>query len=130
MKFISKTLLPLILLYGCKGEPERKSFANLNYLAADKPAIVLSCFRCGCIDDELGKMDTGILNKYNFFGDTGCYKNRPVSLKIVHISQKKLDTLSADLFSMLVIKKRGDKFNYKIIDVNNSTKMEKILSRQ
>ncbi len=129
MKFISNIALLIALLYSCKSEPERKSFANLNYLAAEKPAIVLSCFRCGCIDDELSKMDTVILNRYNFFGDTGCYKKRPQILAMSHISQKKLDTLSADLYSMLVVKKSGDKFTYTIIDVNNSAKMTKILSR-
>jgi hypothetical protein len=128
MKFISNIALLIALLYSCKSEPKR-NFTNLNYLAADKPAIVLSCFRCGCIDDELSKIDTGIFSKYIFFGDTGCYTKRPRSLTMYHISQKKLDTLSADLYSMLVIKKSGDTFSYTIIDVNNSAKMTKILSR-
>jgi hypothetical protein len=124
-------LFPLFLfvLASCRNtNPARPTLANLHYLAAEKNAIVLSSFRCGCIDDDLNALDTALLNKFTVYGDSNSTHKTMPTIKINHISQAKLDTIAPDLYNMLVIvRKKDNTYEHNLITLEKSPKMAKIL---
>lgn len=121
----------LLVVAGCHtAAPSRPTLANLNYLATDKNAIVISCLRCGCIDDELGTIDTALLNKYTIYVDTNCTVKTLTRLPIHHIPQARLDSIAPDLYNMLVlIKEKDGTIKRELITTEASAQMGQVLQQ-
>lgn len=121
----------LLVVTGCHtAAPSRPTLANLDYLAAEKNAIVISCLRCGCIDDELGTIDPALLSRYTIYADTNCTKPTLSGLPIQHLPQARLDSIAPDLYNMLVLMKQKDgTIERELITTEASAQMAKVLKR-
>lgn len=121
----------LLVITGCQtAAPSRPTLSNLDYLAANKNAIVISCLRCGCIDDELGTIDTALLKKYTIYVDTNCTVKTLTRLPIHHIPQAQLDSIAPDLYNILVlIKEKDGTIKRELITTEASAQMGKVLKR-
>lgn len=128
MSFNKYLIFLLLLAAGCHtAAPPRPTLAHLDYLANNNNAIVISCLRCGCIDDELNALDPALLHNYIIYADTNCTRTTLSRLRIQHIPQSRLDSIAPELYNMLVLKKNESAIIRELITTEASAQMAKVL---
>ena len=129
MKLIS--VLFLFTVSCSSSKKEAHDFTGFYPWVQEKNAIVISCVHCGCIIDDLNRVYTespSTLSSYNIYGDTLCLQKALFAKIVKHKSQSELDSISTDLFNMLVIKKNNSgKIDTRLVISDESGDMFKIL---
>lgn len=86
---------------------------------------ILSCLNCDCFRQEYNKefarSKSGPIG-YTLIADTNCVK---LSFPIAHMSQKLIDSLSDNIYNLVLIHGKGQKASYRILRVNESTRIQK-----
>ncbi len=115
-------------MVSCKQE-QKKFFLFSEFLtrnSTDK-AIIISCVRCSCVIDDINSIELNnqkLLHEYLIIGDSSCLKSLKVKNKIIHVPQIKLDSLSTDLYNVLIIKRVNGDYQTKMIKTEESANME------
>jgi hypothetical protein len=103
----SINILMTVFFFSCKGNHSDASRLNA-LIHDDSPRkIVISCIRCGCVDDELNRVfekEPGKLGRYKIYGDTSCRGRINAAIEIHDIRQPLLDSMMPDFYNILLIK--------------------------
>lgn len=71
---------------------------------ADK-VIIVSCYRCACIDEELNEIfatDSNLIKDYTILADTNCYKKSQRKFDVSFIAQAAIDSLYQENYNLLI----------------------------
>lgn len=122
-------LLPVIFLFSC--QPGSTVHFDFSRHIKDKDCIVISCIKCNCILDELNRIqrkDSTLLAHFDIFTDKGCATQLLSSIKTVQLDQSAIDSISTDVYNMLIISRRqaGEK-KATIIRTKDAGNIEKYL---
>jgi hypothetical protein len=130
MKYLFNRLFLLLLICGCSSSPKQQKFAGFAGLCKGDKTIVISCIRCSCVIEVLNhtiETNPGLLNGYSFVGDTTCNGGFLWRSKMFHYSQKQLDSISTELYNMLIIKTNGGGKTLRLIETLEAPEPEKYL---
>ena len=126
-------IILLVLVLGCKNndqgnEPpiEINAVFIQKYTPADK-VIILTCTRCGCFVDALNTLnenEKSFLSKYPILTDTIC---NSLNIPSIFMDSKTMDSISTDIFNITLLKKKDNRFNVRIIKLNESNKIIPII---
>lgn len=127
---ISLLFLSLVLLEGCK-TTNKIHYIDINqkatyqYFNGQKKVLILSCVRCGCFINAMGSAyhkDKLFFDDINIFTDTTC-----TSLKFIknHISQKKIDSISNEIYNITLLKKvyQNGEYIARIVETKESPRL-------
>jgi hypothetical protein len=98
----------ILLMASCTAGDRYQQFRPLFEQYPSQNVILLSCIRCGCIDDEIKnllKNQNPDIEKCVFLGDSTCFRNLFPGKKLIHIPQSKIDSLSVDFYNLLIYNK-------------------------
>jgi hypothetical protein len=127
MKFISLGII--VLLISCTSSNNIKG--DFSKIINDKSCIIISCLKCDCIIGEINKISStnpSLIENYDIFIDSDCARGLNPTIRYSHIEQASLDSISTDIYNMLVLKKeKNGVVKSTIIETKDSPKMEKIL---
>lgn len=91
--------------------------------------IIVSCTRCGCMDDVLKKyFESGPHQEIKVYGDESCFPSLPSS-KYVRITQRQMDSLYKSNFNLVLFKKKGRKVIYRVIQTAEAPNFEIIAQK-
>lgn len=127
MNYLS--LLLLVFLFSCKHD----STVDFDFSkhSKDKDCIVISCTKCNCILDELNRIqrkDSALLTHFDIFVDKDCATPLLPSIRTVPIEQSALDSISTDIYNMLIIsRKQASEKKATIIHTKDADNIEKYL---
>ena len=94
-----------VLMFSCSNK-SKFDFRSFEKIANNKNSLLISCLRCGCVDEELEhiyKTNPELLNKYNIISDTTCLPQCTKSLPVTYLSKESQDSLSTDIYNLLII---------------------------
>lgn len=123
MKFVSLSII--VMLLGCQRNPYQ-NFIPLLQKAPTGKVMLISCVRCNCIIEDLNRLiasGSTALNGYTIMGDTNCLKNLSRTNQRLHVSQSSIDSISMDIYNMLISNGR----TIKLVRTEDSEKMEEML---
>jgi hypothetical protein len=87
--------------------------------------VVISCFRCSCIDNLMAEYVTQGVT-IPVYADTNCFQLRPIHFFC--LSQKLIDSLSQRNYNAILFKKTLDsKYKFEILKTDDSKKFGKII---
>lgn len=118
-----------LFLFSCYNNIKKNHDLSINtgllskYSDQSDKTIILSCISCSCfkpILTNLSDVDKLTLSKYRILGDTNCFKTK---LPITQIRQNTIDSLSDDIYNITLVRKVGEKYNLRIIETNESSKL-------
>ena len=99
-----------------------------NLFRDQKQIIVLTCISCSCFKQAIDagqKKDSSFWNRLNIFCDSSCVKLQiPNS---IHIDQKALDSVSEDLYNMVLFREVKGNYEVMIIDSKNNNNLKNII---
>ncbi len=125
-----KTIICCFLLTGC-GDNGQKKWGQFAKLHRGRDIILVSCFRCDCVVEELNliyQQRPELLNDYDICIDSTCKTVLLPAIKTVHIPQASIDTLSTDVYNALIIKKRGSGYRFRLMETSEARQMPKLLA--
>jgi hypothetical protein len=118
--------LTSLSFFGCarknSGNAEKVFYSKdalTQHMVADK-IILVTCTRCGCFVDALNNLasdDYEYISTFPVLNDTNC--NR---LKIPnhYIDRKAIDSISTDLYNVVLIKRSNGHYQFKILSLSES----------
>lgn len=119
-------LIVLIVFFGCKNKNGIQNFSALLGENASK-TIIISCIRCSCTIDDLNKLisnnDPAIAD-YRFIGDTTCLNGFVSKKRVVHVSQKKLDSISTNFYNLLIYNPNKKNKKFKMLKTEDSENLK------
>jgi hypothetical protein len=134
-KFISMRFFKLftvcLLLAACSNNSTTKDLSMFSRLHNGKHIILVSCIRCNCMVEELNliqQQKPALLEPYDIYIDSACKSSLLPAIKTVHISQESIDSLSTDVYNALIIKKKGNGFDIRMLETKDAQKMPKMLA--
>lgn len=98
-------LCSFLSLTSCK--EEKTLDVNFPQLDKAKNNLIISCIRCACIDELIRKaieVKNEDLSTYIIWGDTTCNSGLKKIVVIHHLSQQSIDSVSEEIYNMLIIK--------------------------
>jgi hypothetical protein len=141
MSFSSKILYGLLLLLatGCSsnvptgGGPAKPDISIntailRNNLRGEEKIALMSCIRCGCFVNLLNNLtsaDKAALKDVVFLSDTTCNK---INYPSLHISQAAIDSISFDLYNVVLFRKENQDYKMRIIETDESKDFSRICS--
>jgi hypothetical protein len=105
MKLISVLTAAIFLSCGSNHSDASRLNALINDDAPRK--IIISCIRCGCVDDEINNILSNTparINTYKIYCDTLCKGSIDSRVKMIDIRQQWLDSLMPDFYNIMIIK--------------------------
>lgn len=122
-------LLPLLLLISC--QPGSTVQFDFSKHIRNKDCIVISCIKCNCILDELNRIqrkDSTLLSHFDIFVDKNCATPLLPSIKTIQLEQAALDSISTDIFNLLIIsRKQASEKKATIVRTKDAVNIEKYL---
>ena len=99
-----------------------------NLLVSEK-GIIVSCTRCGCMDDVLKKyLESRSNQEIRIYGDESCFPTLQ-SAEYIRITQRQMDSLYKSNFNLVLFKKKGKKVNYRVIQTDEAPNFERIAQK-
>ena len=89
--------------------------------------LILSCVRCGCFIDAIKdayKKDSIFLKTIYLATDTNCTK---LKFTFNHLSQNQIDSISDDLYNVVLLKKTESGYQVREIETKESPKILEII---
>lgn len=123
------SILVSIFLISCN-QKLNKEYQKFDFLVKADKTIILSCTNCSCIINELNRFaESHKINSKELiiYGDTSCIYGLNNKISINYLSQSSIDSISTTFYNMLLIKRSGKKYTYKIIETKNSNLLTKYL---
>lgn len=141
MSFSSKILYGLLLLLvtGCSSNvpaggslPKPELSVNTailrNRFPGEEKIALLSCIRCGCFVTLLNNMtsaDKAAMKDVVFLSDTTCNN---INYPSLHITQAAIDSISFDLYNVVLFRKKDQDYKVRIIETEESKNFSRICS--
>ncbi len=134
--FIVFTAVTCLAFNSCKSKTSKNNeavlfnTAPLANIIGSKPALFLSCIRCGCMVDELNYINhtsPKVLDRFDLFADTNCIKTLHFKSRVKHAPQSVLDSVYDENYSVMVFVKQGDTIAARLIKTEEVLKMKDIL---
>ncbi len=123
-----------ICLFGCarkkKIPPPTFNTQIIESKIGAKPAIFLSCTRCGCIVEELNKInfsDPESLLKFDIYADSNCIKDVGFKKILKYSPQSFLDSVYEENYSIILFKKGKNNIKMHLVKTEESKNMKQIL---
>ena len=122
------TLISLTCTNATKNDQKilvNQNVANKLFKGHDK-ILLLSCVRCGCFLDALENLyrkDSIFLKTIYLITDTNCTK---FTFTLNHISQNQIDSISDDLYNVVLFKKTKSGYQVREIETKESPKILEI----
>lgn len=116
MKFISilSYFITIVFINGCTsgGKNFRLKSFGIGTSSTLSQGILISCYRCTCVDDFLISSEYAKIKKKNvlLFLDSSCKKN--IKDDYLYISQKKLDSIYLQNYNMMFFRYDNSKQEY------------------
>src|SRR5882724_8255172 len=85
-----------------------------NCLHSEK-GIILSCVRCGCMEELLGEY----IGRYGFslipvYTDTNCLAGQNILKRSIQLSQSKLDSIYRDNYNIILFRKNSERIQFRV----------------
>lgn len=113
---VSKCLL-IVIFFSCNV----RSVEVFGSLIPEGKGIIMSCVRCGCMDEALLKFykDPKRINSFPLFIDSNCAPHN-IKVRYQNLPQKQLDSLFEDNFNLILYKTSGKKVILRVIQTSEA----------
>lgn len=121
-RFATALFIISCLVVGCTYKKLATTSIYNRYIHEDK-AIVVSCTRCGCVDDYFKFNRTSQYKGIKIMGDTNC-----VPFTKYHIQTSALDSIFQANYNVVLFKKKGEQVFYEILKTEDAMKFTKTIN--
>lgn len=99
---------------------------NANDLKSEK-GLIISCYRCGCLDTQISKYAKLIKSKseIKIYADTNCFSSLPMEY-INFIPQNKIDLIYKNNFNVVLFKFAKNRYQFKVIQTTDAISLTTI----
>lgn len=90
---------------------------------------IVSCLRCGCFIDSYNDEYIRSMKQpegYTLLADTACNK---LKFPVVYINTRDVERISDEFYNITFLKRRQSKTSYRILNVDESNRIQKIASQ-
>ncbi|MDB5196967.1 MAG: hypothetical protein JWP88_1338 [Flaviaesturariibacter sp.] len=136
IRLICKIALPITISFSCHNPtietPKKQPFPFdrilLSKSVTSDQGILVSCFRCVCVDEFLDKMIQQN-SQFRVYGDSTCIRKRPTGF--THLNQKTTDKIYERNYNMILFKglHSDTDFRYEILKSEDANKFFKLFNK-